>query len=71
MATISGKLQELLAATTMRMRSEPAVWGIAHDGGRARHFIADAVEHSPVHPGNGRWRPVQPGCVDCRASTEV
>ena len=44
--------QELLAAT-MRMRSEPAVWAVAHDGGRARHFIADAVEHSPVHPRNG------------------
>ena len=62
--------QELLAAT-MRVRREPAVRGVADDRGRARYFIADAVEHTPVDPGNRRWSPVQPSCVDGGASIEV
>jgi hypothetical protein len=62
--------QELLAAA-MGVRWEPAVRSVANDRGRARHFITDAVEHSPVDPGDGRRRPVQPSCVHCRTSAEV
>jgi len=45
------KHQELLAAT-MRVRRETAVPCVTDDRGRARHFITDAVEHSPIDPGN-------------------
>jgi hypothetical protein len=62
--------QELLAAT-MHVRGEPAVRGVADDRGRARHLITDPVEHSPLHPRNGRRCPVKSGCMDYRASTEV
>jgi hypothetical protein len=42
----------------MRVRQEMAVRGVTDDGSRARHFVTDAVEHSPVDAGNGRRRPV-------------
>src|SRR5215472_13663748 len=62
--------QELLAAT-VGVGREAAVRGVADDRGRARHLIADAVEHSSVDTGNGRRRPVQAGRVNCRASAKV
>ena len=51
--------QELLAAA-MGVGREVAVRRIAHDRGRARHFIADAVQHAPVDSGDRRWPPVEP-----------
>src|SRR5215472_7248606 len=47
--------QELLAAA-VGVGREAAARGVTDDRGRARHLIADAVEHSPIHPGNGRRR---------------
>jgi hypothetical protein len=45
---------EELLAPAMGVRREMAVRGVANDRGRARHLIPDAVEHSPVDPGDGR-----------------
>src|SRR6202011_2239502 len=41
---------EKLSAATMRVGREAGLRSVAHDRGRPRHLLADAVEHAALDP---------------------
>ena len=46
-----------LLAPAVRVRREMASRRVAHDGSGARHLVANAIEHAPLHAGDGRIHP--------------
>ena len=48
--------QKFLSAA-MGVAGEATVRRIAHNGCRARHFVANPVEHAPVDTGDWGWDP--------------
>ncbi|MCY1428770.1 hypothetical protein D9M71_446670 [compost metagenome] len=62
--------EEFLAGR-MAVLGETAARGIADDGGRPRLFLADAIEHPPLHPRRRTRRPVQPGGMHQRALAQI
>ena len=62
--------EELLAAA-VDVRIEGAVRRVAHDAGGARHLLAVALQHAPVHAGQRRSDPGQLLAVHHRALAEI
>ena len=58
-------------AAAVDVRIEAAVRRVAHDAGGARHLLAVALQHAPVHAGQRRRDPGQLLAVHHRALAEI
>jgi len=62
---------QIFFSPRMHMGGKPAVRGVTHDGCRARHLIAQPVEHAPLDAGHWRGNPVKCGTMHDGAPRKI